>query len=201
MVDDRMSKLSYVKKITSVVVLTGTLQLAGCSSSTPTSDICIYLSDDVQDFYGYCPTLEVDIAGLTKAEEKRLLTYDIDKYYSPPQQFRKSLGVITAKFSDNDMQGKVLPSGDGIWDKWKDKGVTHLAIIVNLPLINTVKDIPNDPRKLIIDLNEKFISPGSHYISISGSGVIEIKNEPSDVKTVKITGVEKVSKKDKKTEK
>ena len=32
-------------------------------------------------------------------------------------------------------------------------------------------------------------------------GVIEIKNEPSDVKTVKITGVEKVSKKDKKTEK
>ncbi len=32
---------------------------------------------------------------------------------------------------------------------------------------------------------------------ISGSGVIEVKNEPSDVKTVKISGVEKAKKKDK----
>ena len=192
-----MSKLRYIKKISSVMALSCFVTLAGCSSSTPTSDIGVYLSEDVQDFYGYCPTLEVDIAGLTKAEEKRLSSYDVDKYFAPPEQFRKSLGAVTAKFSDKDMVGKVLPSGDGIWDKWKDKGVTHLAIIANLPLIGSVKDVQADPRKLIIDLNESFISPGSHYIVISGSGVIEVRNEPSDVKTVKISGVEKAKKKDK----
>jgi hypothetical protein len=190
------SKMRYIKTFSSVIALSGVLSLAGCSSSTPTSDVGIYLSDDVQDFYGYCPTLEVDIAGLTKAEEKRLSSYDVDKYFSPPEQFRKSLGAVTVKFSDKDMIGKVLPSGDGIWDKWNDKGVTHLAIIVNLPIVNSVKDVQADPRKLIIDLNEKFISPGSHYILIGGSGVIEVRNEPADAKTVKISGVEKAKKKE-----
>ena len=191
-----MSKLKYIKIISSQIALLWGLSLAGCSSSTPTSDVGIYLNEDIQDFYGYCPTLEVDIAGLTKAEEKRLAGYDVDKYFSPPEQFRKSLGAVTVKFSDKDMVGKVLPSGDGIWDKWNDKGVTHLAIIANLPLVNSVKDVQADPRKLIIDLNEKFISPGSHYIVIGGSGVIEVKNEPSDSKTVKISGVEKAKKKE-----
>ena len=192
-----MSKLKYIKIISSEVVLFCGLYLAGCSSSTPTSDIGIYLNEDVQDFYGYCPTLEVDIAGLTKAEEKRLAGYDVDKYFSPPEQFRKSLGAVTVKFSDKDMVGKVLPSGDDIWDKWNDKGVTHLAIIANLPLVNTIKDVQADPRKLIIDLNEKFISPGSHYIVIGGSGVVEVRNEPKDQKTVKISGVEKPKKQEK----
>ena len=95
------------------------------------------------------------------------------------------------------MVGKVLPSGDDIWDKWNDKGVTHLAIIANLPLVNTIKDEQADPRKLIIDLNEKFISPGSHYIVIGGSGVVEVRNEPKDQKTVKISGVEKPKKQEK----
>jgi hypothetical protein len=196
MVGFEMSKLKYIKIISSQIALLWGLSLAGCSSSTPTSDVGIYLNEDIQDFYGYCPTLEVDIAGLTKAEEKRLAGYDVDKYFSPPEQFRKSLGAVTVKFSDKDMVGKVLPSGDGIWDKWNDKGVTHLAIIANLPLVNSVKDVQADPRKLIIDLNEKFISPGSHYIVIGGSGVIEVKNEPSDSKTVKISGVEKAKKKE-----
>ncbi len=163
------------------VLALGTFTL-GCSSSTPKSEIGIYLSEDIQDFYGYCPTLEVDIVGLTEVEQKRMLSYDIDRYFQPPEQFRKSLTPVTAKFSDQNMNAKILDSGDDIWDKWDDKGVTHLGIIVNLPTVSEIKDIASDPRKLIIDLNKGFISASTHNIVVAGSGIIEVKNPPKNAK-------------------
>ncbi len=156
--------------------------ITGCSSSTPKSEIGIYLSDDIQDFYGYCPTLEVDIVGLTEVEQKRMLSYDIDRYFQPPEQFRKSLAPVTAKFSDQNMTAKFLDSDDDVWDTWDDKGVTHLGIIVNLPTVSEIKDIASDPRKLIIDLNKGFISASTHSIVVAGSGIIEVKNPPKTAK-------------------
>ncbi len=182
-----LSFSQYFKTFASMLMLASFSFLGGCSlfsSSTPTSEVGIYLAEDIQDFYGYCPTLEVDIVGLTDAEQKRLLTYDIDKYFQPPEQFRKSLGAVTAKFSEESMTAKILDSGDPVWEKWKDKGVSHLGFIVNLPTVSDIKESATDPRKLIIDINKSggFMRPSSHNIIVSGSGIIEVKNAPKSAK-------------------
>jgi hypothetical protein len=158
--------------------------LSGCSSSTPKSEIGIYLADDIRDFYGYCPTLEVDIVGLNDVEQKRLLGYDVDLYFQPPEQFRKSLRPLTAKFSEENMTAKILDNDDPIWSRWNDKGVTFIAFIVNLPTVSDLKDKATDARKLIVDINKRtnFMRASTHNIMVGGSGIVDVKNPPKDAK-------------------
>ncbi|MBO5566658.1 MAG: hypothetical protein J5934_05510 [Succinivibrio sp.] len=173
--------------LAALATLSGVFVLTSCASDNTTCDVGVYLSPDLQDVYGYTPTLEADIVGLTKVEQKRLVSYDVDKYFAPPQQFRKSLGVVTVRFTDGDTIGKKLPEDSEAWARWEEKGATHLAVIVNLPVVNEVKDNANDPRKLIIDMNgEELMNSSEHFIVIGGSGVIEVKKEPDDGKSVEV---------------
>lgn len=157
--------------------------LEGCT--TTSSNIGVYLDDEIQSIYGYCPTMEVDIIGLTDVEAKRLLTYDVDKYFNPPQAFRKSLGAVTIKFSETDMTPRIVTKGSGAWDRWKDKGATAVGIIANLPMVIDKEDNagPVDPRKLIINLDD---GGSSRNIVIKGSGVIEVKRAPKAVNVIDI---------------
>ena len=157
--------------------------LDGCT--TTSSNIGVYLDDEIQSIYGYCPTLEVDNIGLTDVEVKRLQTYDVDKYFNPPQTFRKSLGAVTIKFSETDMNAKIIPKGSSAWDKWKDKGATAVGIITNLPMVIDKEDNagPIDPRKLIFNLND---GGSSRSVVIKGSGVIEVKKAPKATNVVEI---------------
>ncbi len=173
--------------LAALATLCGAFLLTSCSSNTTTCDVGVYLSPDLQDVYGYTPTLEADIVGLTKVEQKRLVSYDVDKYFAPPQQFRKSLGAVTVRFTDGDTIGKTLSGDSETWAKWEEKGAAYLGIIVNLPVVNEVKDTANDPRKLIIDMNDPDgMNSSSHYIVIGGSGVIEVKKEPEDEKSAEV---------------
>ncbi len=159
--------------------------LAGCSAST--SDIGVYLAEDIQSTYGYCPTIEVDVVGVTEAEEKRLIAYDVDRYFAPDSQFRQNLGAVTLKFSENDMSSKFIPDDARCWEHWKDKGSKYIAVISNLPLIVDGKDSAVDPRKLIINMNDGFLIDSSvHYIEVGGSGIIELKRPPAVEKQTEI---------------
>ncbi len=173
--------------LAALATLGGVFLLTSCSSDNTTCDVGVYLSPDLQDVYGYTPTLEADIVGLTKVEQKRLFSYDVDKYFAPPQQFRKSLGAVTVRFTDGDTIGKILSGDSETWARWEEKGAAYLGVIVNLPVVNEVKDTANDPRKLIIDMNDPDgMNDSSHYIVIGGSGVIEVKKAPEDEKSVEV---------------
>ncbi len=176
-----------VKSLLGLGALSLCAALTGCSSTT--ADVGVFLSDDIQNTYGFCPSLEVDIVGLTEQEQRRLLAYDVDKYFAPPQQFRKSLGVVTFKFSENDMVAKELPDDALAWEGWESKGADYIALIANLPLIaEGDKDPVNDPRKIIINMHDGRLKDSSaHYFVISGSGVVKVKEAP---KTGKVETVE-----------
>lgn len=159
-----------------------TAQLTGCSASS--SDIGVYLAEDIQSSYGYCPTIEVDVVGMTEAEEKRMLAYDVDRYFNPGSTFRQNVGAVTLKFSENDMTPKIIPDNAECWEHWKDKGAKYIVVISNLPLIVDAKDSAVDPRKLIINMNDGFLVDSSvHNIEVGGSGIIELKRAPEAEKT------------------
>lgn len=88
---------------------------------------------DIQNAYGYCPSIEVDVVGLTDAEKMRFLAYDVDKYFTPPAQFRKSLGAVTLKFSEDSMRAQKIPDNAEAWKRWEDKGAKYIGVISNLP--------------------------------------------------------------------
>jgi hypothetical protein len=153
------------------------LFLSGCSASS--CDIGVYLADDIQNAYGYCPSIEVDVVGLTEAEEKRFLAYDVDRYFAPPAQFRRSLGAVTLKFAENDMTARTIPDDAACWELWEQKGAKYIGVISNLPFISDSGEGITDPRKLIINMNDGFLVDSSeHYIEIGGSGIIEMKKAP-----------------------
>lgn len=161
------------------------LALAGCSATT--SDIGVYLSEEIQSSESGCPTMEVDVVGVTEAEEKRLLAYDVDRYFAPPAAFRKSLGAVTLKFSATDTAPKIIPSNAIIWDRWADKGAKYIAVISNVPMLVNPEDSAVDPRKLIINMNDGFLVDSSvHHIEVGGSGIIELKKAPASPNAEKI---------------
>lgn len=161
------------------------MALAGCSATT--SDVGVYLSEEIQTSESGCPTMEVDVVGVTEAEEKRLLAYDVDRYFAPPATFRKSLGAITLKFSATDTNPKIIPSNAVIWDRWADKGAKYIAVISNLPMLVNPEDSAVDPRKLIINMNDGyFVDSSVHYIEVGGSGIIELKNPPASPNAEKL---------------
>lgn len=167
----------YFYRSLSVLTALVALVLNACSSSS--SDVGVYLSEDIQSSYGYCPTIEVDVVGLTEAEEKRLIAYDVDRYFAPQSKFRQNLGAVTLKFSEDDMSAKMIPDDAVCWDHWKDKGAKYIAVLSNLPLLVDAKDSAVDPRKLIINMNDGFLVDSSvHYIEVGGSGIIELKRPP-----------------------
>lgn len=164
-----------------VLAVSAVLSMEGCSSSS--SDLGVYLAGDIQGSYGYCPTIEVDVVGLTDAEEKRFIAYDVDRYFAPQSKFRENIGAVTLKFSEDDMTAKMIPDDATCWDRWKAKGAKYIAVISNLPLIVDPKDSAVDPRKLIINMNDGFLIDSSvHYVEVGGSGIIELKRPPETKK-------------------
>lgn len=160
------------------------LALVLCACSTPRVNSGVYLDADIQNTFGYCPSLEVDLVGVTEAEKKRLEAYNLDRYFSDDDEFRKSLDAVTFKFSSDDMTAKRLDRGSGCWDRWQDKGAVFLAALANLPYTAGEGDDKSaDPRRLVIDLNDGWLfNSRTHDIRVGMGGVIEIKNAPK-VKT------------------
>lgn len=171
-----------VRALAAIALVGIAAQITGCSSSS--TDIGIYLAEDIQSSYGYCPTIEVDVVGLTEAEEKRMIAYDVDRYFNPGSTFRQNLGAVTLKFAEDDMTPKIISDDAQCWDHWKDKGAKYIAVISNLPLLVDAKDSAVDPRKLIINMNDGFLVDSSvHNVEVGGSGIIELKRAPQAEKT------------------
>ena len=174
--------IKLMRALVAVAFAGVTAQLTGCSASS--SDIGVYLAEDIQSSYGYCPTIEVDVVGLTEAEEKRMIAYDVDRYFNPGSTFRQNVGAVTLKFSEDNMTPKLIPDNAECWDHWKDKGAKYIAVLSNLPLIVDGKDSAVDPRKLIINMNDGFLVDSSeHNVEVGGSGIIELKRAPDADKT------------------
>lgn len=134
-------------------------------------DIYVYMSKDLKEYYGYYPSVEVDIAGINEEENNWLDSYDIDKYFEVRNQLRVSMQPMTMKFSQNNIGVQHINKNSNFWNDWKKKGAKTLYIIANLPeKIQQSKD----SRKLMFKIQSNLFRPRCKYIEIKREGLISL---------------------------
>ena len=151
------------------------LALTGCSA--PAYDVEVFLSPKVREKYQVRPSLEVDIAGLDHAAEEHFAAVDINDYFSPDNALRSGSAHATLHFSEEDGAPKRLAKSDPIWAKFAAGSADKICLLVNLPTTGGKKQ-KNDPRKIVIPLEDGIFKSSKRYFEITPSGLIQLKGRP-----------------------
>lgn len=176
--------------------------LSGCGSSYPEFDIQVSPSTALVKKYGYYPSVEVDVAGLSESDAVKFSSYPVDKYFEDDSGLRAYLEPYTMHFSQEDLKTKVLEPDNEAFERIMEKKPVYLVLIANLPYADK-ENKTLDPRKYILKIEDGFFSSQSDlYIKIGATGLIkttkkealrdtpaslESKNEPVNV-SLKCTG-------------
>ncbi len=167
--------------------------LGGCSSGSGGSTaVYVFIDPQIEESFGYAPSLEVDVVGISDSDKQRLEKYNIDRYFSGNDRMRTSLKPVTFKFSDDDMVPKAVNSKHRCWDEWGEKILTNIAVLVNLPLVEEdAKGTPEDPRRLVVPMTEgMFNSRPDRYFMVTEGGIVQLSDRPKASKNEKIQGEE-----------
>lgn len=176
---DKSMKVLRILKL-KILILTGifTSLLVGCSS-IPHYDVEIYPSAELVTQFGYMPSLEVDVSGITENEASRIKAVNVDLYFTAGNALRKTLKPETLKFSEDDVSFKEVDDDAACWAIWSSKGADHLAVVVNLPLAEDSSS--EDGRKIVIPIvSDSWFSrnSGTLRFEITPSGLIQINKVP-----------------------
>lgn len=161
-----------MKKLSGLVAMI--LCFSACSSSF---EIQVSPSQELLEAYGYCPSLEVDVALASENDVLRFTQYPVEMYYDPKSSLRSFLEPITLRFAEDDVRAKLITSDDPVFAKWQAREPTHLVMIVNLPKAD--KDIKTlDTRKFLLKLEDgMFAANDDLYIKIGATGLIKTTKE------------------------
>lgn len=164
-------------KKTSVLIGTAAamLLLAGCAA--PAYDVEVFLSPKVKEKYGIRPTMEVDVAGLNRITEEHFRAIGVNDYFAPENPLRSTSTHATLYFSEEDGTPKRLSRKDAVWKKFADGSADKICLLVNLPLAGGKKQ-KNDPRKIVIPLEDGMFKSSKRYFEITPSGLIRLKDRP-----------------------
>ena len=133
--------------------------LIACSSHK--FDVSVTPTRELSKTYGFYPTIEVDIAGLSDTDAINFTSYPVDKYFLDSSTMRAYLEPITFKFSQDDLDAKVLEGGSDDFAKIFDKEQQKL-----------------DPRKFILKLDDSMFSVDHDiYLKIGPTGLIKTTKE------------------------
>lgn len=161
-----------------LILILSTLSISCTYSHT----VSVYLSPELKTFYGYYPSLEVDIVGLNDSEKNWIDSYDINKYFEIDNPLRKTLSPVTMKFSEEDKSMQYLGYYSKYWNKWKKKGAKELYIIVNLPQVESNgsedKSQKSKPNILTFKIKSNIFKWHKKYIEIKPAGVLLLPNAP-----------------------
>ena len=160
-------------------VLIGTaaamLVLTGCSG--PAYDVEVFLSPKVREKYQIRPSLEVDIAGVNRTSEEHFTAIEVNDYFSPDNPFRGGNAHATLHFSEENGAPKRLAKSDAVWAKFAAGSADKICLLVNLPTPDGKKQ-KNDPRKIVIPLEDGIFQSSKRYFEITPSGLIQLKGRP-----------------------
>ncbi len=149
--------------------------LIACSSHK--FDVSVTPTRELSKTYGFYPTIEVDIAGLSDTDAINFTSYPVDKYFLDSSTMRAYLEPITFKFSQDDLDAKVLESGSDDFAKIFDKEPAYLVVIANLPYADKEQQ-KLDPRKFILKLDDSMFSVDHDiYLKIGPTGLIKTTKE------------------------
>lgn len=158
-----------------ILLLAFLLIISGC---TYRHDATIFLSPELKDYYGYYPSLEVDIAGINDNEKSWISSYKLNKYFQPDNPMRKTLQPYTMVFSnDDDKHYQKFSHSAKEWDLWKRKGAKELFIAVNLPGIED-----DNARKILMEIRSYIGKRLPLFIEIKPTGISLIDKKPEYIK-------------------
>lgn len=148
------------------------------SGCTYRHDATVFLSPELEAYYGYYPSLEVDFVGINDNEKAWLSSYKLNKYFQPENPMRKTLQPYTMVFSSNDEKHfQRLSKSEKEWSLWKRKGAKELFIAVNLPGIED-----DNARKIIMEIRSYIGKRIPLYIEVTPTGISLIGKKPEYIK-------------------
>lgn len=151
------------------------LFLSGC---TYRHDATVFLSPELQEYYGYYPSLEVDIVGINDREKSWVSSYKLNKYFQPENPMRRNLQPYTMIFSsDDEKHYQMFSHSEKEWDLWKRKGAKELLIAVNLPGLAN-----DDARKILMEIRSYVGRRLPLYIEITSKGLSLLDRQPDYIK-------------------
>ncbi len=94
--------------------------------------------------------IEADVIGINQLEKQVWAGYSMDKYWKDPNSLRRDADKLTKLLET----GKpwVISLEDAKWQVWKQRGVTELVIIADLPVRSEAG--ASDPRRVFIPLDK-----------------------------------------------
>ncbi|MGN0902984.1 MAG: hypothetical protein ACI4M9_06850 [Succinivibrio sp.] len=160
-----------MKKLISILTVCA-ITLTGCSSY-PKFDISVSPSRALVKKYGFYPSVEVDIAGLSESDAVKFSSYPVDKYFEDSSGLRAYFEPYTMHFSQEDLTTKVLNPDNEAFVKMMEKDPVYLMLIVNLPYADK-ESKTLDPRKFILKIENGVISSQKDlYLKIGATGLIK----------------------------
>lgn len=155
-------------------LLAPVLFLSGCSSDSVSNfDIQVSPSKELQKVYGYYPSVEVDVVGVTDEDAIRIKPYPIEKYFEKDNPMRTFLNPVKFKFSEEDLSDKRISSDSEEFVSWKENNVAYIVMIANLPYSDPeMKE--NDPRKYFYRIPKGLMaSVPDLYVKVGATGLIK----------------------------
>jgi hypothetical protein len=132
------------------------LLFAGCSSCKPgrPGPIGKYKIEVTLDDSLKSSSVLVDLTGVQSLSLPRWNDYDMAKYWREGDPMRRDADKKTLNFVSGQATTQSLEMTDAIWDKWKAKGVSHIAILADLPIAAASQPGNADPRRQILPLDQ-----------------------------------------------
>ena len=164
-----------MKKFSILIGAAAAVLAAGCAA--PAYDVEVFLSPKVKEKYKIRPSLEVDIAGINRTSEEHFKAIEVNDYFSPENMLRSGSAHATLHFSEEDGAPKRLAKSDAVWVKFAAGSADKLCLLVNLPPPGGKKQ-KNDPRKIVIPLEDGIFQSSKRYFEITPSGLVQLKGRP-----------------------
>ena len=126
-----------------VACVMAALLLAGCAAGPKPWNLSINKTTSA--------SIQVDVIGISKADEPYWEGYNINTYWSDGDLRRKDAQPLTQILKLG--QPWVIPATNPKWKTWFDHGATELLIIANIP--GHFDAGPADPRRRFLPLAKK----------------------------------------------
>ncbi len=153
---------------------------AACSGCYTRSTVVAGLSPRLKEYYSIYPSVELDIAAVTRSEAEDIRAQSAEDYFAADNPVRKGVAPYTLTFSSEKTEPQTMKRGVDAWDGWLEKKPEKLAVVANLPRGSEKIGGRKDPRVLILDLDSAFLWPDTLYFEIVPGGVAQIYKKPAD---------------------
>ena len=121
---------------------------------------------------GIMPSIEVDFVGVNESERSRWISLNIDDYFSPGNVVRANCNNYTMAFTNEKSQPQQLSASNDIWQTWSGSSSEEMFILASIPVSGDV--FSDDPRRLILPLDQARWTGGVIALEIKPSGVVRL---------------------------